>query len=173
MSKDAALASMIGTLLLFGFGGATHAQPPTIDIAKTCRAASGAMVQMAGESKSKEDDFKQCLGSEQKAREQMVKDWALFSAADKAQCVQTKVYLPSYIEWRTCLDMERDVRELRKSKPAPATNEPAPATNQLPPPPTIPPIMNDPQRPGWGSTSPIKLPVERPGFKRGPTTSRR
>jgi hypothetical protein len=171
MFKEAALASLITTSLLFGFGDATQAQVPKVDITQTCRAASGAMVQMAGESRSKEDDFKSCMAGEQKAREQIVKDWASFSAADKAQCVQTKVYLPSYIEWQTCLEMHRDVRQLRKSQSAPATNEPTAATS-LPAPPMIPPIMNDARRPGWGSTTPIKLPVERPGTNKAARPAR-
>ena len=147
MSKNAMLAAMISTLLL-GFAGATQAQPPEVDIAQTCRSAAGAMVQMAGSGRSQNDDVNQCLGSEQKAREQIVKDWVTFSVADKTQCVQTKVYLPSYIEWQTCLEMERDVRQLRRNQPAPAT---------------IQSIMNDARRPVRGSTS-IKLPVARPGI---------
>jgi hypothetical protein len=172
MSKDAALAGVIGMLSLFGLGGATQAQVPKIDIAETCRAASGAMVRMAGESRSKDDDFKSCMGSEQKAREQIVKNWASFSAADKAQCVQTKVYLPSYIEWQICMEMHRDVRQARKSQPAPGTNEPTAATSQPIPPPMIPPIMNDARRPGWGSTTPIKLPVERSDIDKAARPSR-
>ena len=27
---------------------------------------------------------------------------------------RTKAYLPSYVEWLTCLEMERDVRNLRR-----------------------------------------------------------
>ncbi len=148
MIKIAALGSFIGTLLL-GFAGATQAQPPKVNIAQTCRSAAGAMVQMAATSRSQNEDVDQCLGSEQKAREEIGKDWATFSAADKAQCVQTKVYLPSYIEWQTCLEMERDVRRLR-------TNQPTPETIQS--------IMIDARRPPRGSTPTIKLPVARPGI---------
>jgi hypothetical protein len=51
-------------------------------------------------------------GSEQKARDQIVKDLATYSSADKALCMKTGVYLPSYVEWLTCLEMERDVRKM-------------------------------------------------------------
>jgi hypothetical protein len=34
--------------------------------------------------------------------------------------MRTKVYLPSYVEWLTCLEMERDVRKMRLGEP-PAT----------------------------------------------------
>jgi len=55
-------------------------------------------------------DLDVCLSSEQAAREQIIKDWATFSPAEKTQCVQSSVYLPSYIEWLTCLEMELSVR---------------------------------------------------------------
>ena len=64
------------------------------------------------------------MASEQKAREQLVKDWAQYAAADKSRCVQSgsKVYLPSYIEWLTCLEMEIAVRKMKlEEKTPPAT----------------------------------------------------
>ena len=59
-----------------------------------------------------EQDINACLDSEQKARDQIVKDGATYAAADKRQCMRTDVYLPSYVEWLTCLEMERDVRKM-------------------------------------------------------------
>ena len=44
----------------------------------------------------------------------LVKDRATYSSADKALCMKTAVYLPSYVEWLTCLEMERDVRKERQ-----------------------------------------------------------
>jgi hypothetical protein len=52
----------------------------------------------------------------QKARDQIVKDRATYAAADKVQCMRTDVYLPSYVEWLTCLEMERDVRKMRQEE---------------------------------------------------------
>jgi hypothetical protein len=40
----------------------------------------------------------------------------LVIAADKAQCMRTGVYLPSYVEWLTCLEMERDVRKMQQEE---------------------------------------------------------
>jgi hypothetical protein len=54
--------------------------------------------------------------SEQKARDQIIKDRATYSSADKALCMRTDVYLPSYVEWLTCLEMERDVRKMERSQ---------------------------------------------------------
>ena len=68
-----------------------------------------------------EQDRNACLESEQKVREQIIKDQATYSSADKRRCMRTGVYLPSYVEWLTCLEMERDVRKMRQGEP-PATN---------------------------------------------------
>jgi hypothetical protein len=86
---------------------------PTIDIQKTCQAAAGVMISLMGGTTT-EQDINSCLDSEQKARDQLVKDRATYSSAQKAQCIQTDVYLPSYVEWLTCLEMERDVRQERQ-----------------------------------------------------------
>src|SRR6185436_16996354 len=86
---------------------------PGIDIQKTCKAAAGAMVSLMGGTTT-EQDINACLDSEQKARDQIIKDRATYSSAYKAQCMRTDVYLPSYVEWLTCLEMERDVRKMKR-----------------------------------------------------------
>ncbi len=86
---------------------------PSIDIQKTCQAAAGAMVSLMGGTTT-EQDVNACLDSEQKARDQIFKDRATYAAADKKQCMRTDVYLPSYVEWLTCLEMERDVRKMER-----------------------------------------------------------
>ena len=86
---------------------------PTIDIQKTCKAAA---VVTAGP--SAQTDINICVSSEQKARDQLVKDWAQYAAADKTRCVQAgpRVYLPSYIVWLTCLEMETAVKKMRQEQ---------------------------------------------------------
>src|SRR3984893_9288104 len=86
---------------------------PTIDIKKTCQVAAGVMVSLMGGTTT-DQDINACLDSEQKARDQLVKDLATYAAADKVQCMRTDVYLPSYVEWLTCLEMGRDVRKMRR-----------------------------------------------------------
>jgi hypothetical protein len=100
-------ASVVGSQLVMA---AAADGLPTIDIQKTCQAAA---VVTAGP--SAQTDINICMSSEEKAREQMVKDWAQYAAADKTRCVQAgpKVYLPSYIEWLTCLEMETAVKKMR------------------------------------------------------------
>ena len=67
---------------------------PAIDIQKTCQAAAGAMVSLMGGTTT-EQDINACLDSEQKARDQIVKDRATYFSADKVQCMRTGVYLPT------------------------------------------------------------------------------
>jgi hypothetical protein len=86
---------------------------PAIDVQKTCKAAAGVMVSLMGGTTT-EQDVNACLDSEQKAHDQIVKDRATYSSADKALCMRADVYLPSYVEWLTCLEMERDVRKMER-----------------------------------------------------------
>jgi hypothetical protein len=59
-----------------------------------------------------------CIESEHKHRDQLIKDWSTFSAADRSKCVTAvKAYAPTYTELITCLEMERDVRQLRAQTP--------------------------------------------------------
>ena len=86
---------------------------PTIDIQNTCKAAAAVTL-----GPSAQTDINICVSSEQKARDQLVKDWAQYAAADKTRCVQygPRVYLPSYIEWLTCLEMETAVKKMRQEQ---------------------------------------------------------
>src|SRR2546430_8484197 len=86
---------------------------PTIDIKKTCQVAASVMVSLMGGTTT-EQDINACLDSEQKARDQIIKDLATYASAYKKQCMRTDVYIPSYVEWLTCLEMERDVRTMQQ-----------------------------------------------------------
>jgi hypothetical protein len=92
---------------------------PAIDVQKTCRAAASVT-----SSVTIQRDVDICASSEQRAREQMVKDWSQYAAGDKVRCVQAgpKVYLPSYVEWLTCLEMETAVKKMREEQITPASS---------------------------------------------------
>jgi hypothetical protein len=89
-----------------------RAQVPTVDIKKTCQAAAAAMVSLGSPGSARDEEI--CLKSENDARERMIKDWSSFQASDRKDCVQAKGYLPSYIEWLTCFEMNKNVREMRQ-----------------------------------------------------------
>ena len=64
-----------------------------------------------------------CLRKERQAREAIVRQWPQFNAADKAQCMPggtASARRQTYTELLTCLEMSRDVRNLR-SRPDPIT----------------------------------------------------
>jgi hypothetical protein len=89
---------------------------PTVDIHKTCQAAAGIMTNLMSGTTA-EHDLDVCVSSEQAAHEQIIKDWATYSSAERTQCVQPSVYLPSYVEWLTCLEMEKSVRKPNSASP--------------------------------------------------------
>ena len=101
-------------------------QVPTVNIAATCRAASSVTVSLLGSTGT--NDFQVCIDGENRAREQIIKDWSAFAASDRVGCVQPNVYLPSYIEWLTCMEMNKAVREARAASHTSTPNSNAPVT---------------------------------------------
>ena len=69
---------------------------------------------LSGAAGTARTSYDACMDTERGAREQIIKEWDTFSATDRSRCVQAKSYLPSYVEWFTCLEMERDVRKLKQ-----------------------------------------------------------
>jgi hypothetical protein len=91
--------------------------PPNIDIQKTCRESSTALLGLTDDPKQ---DLDSCISDEQAAREQLTKDWANYPALAKSTCINPKEYLPGYVEWQACIEMTRDVIQLRKDQAASA-----------------------------------------------------
>lgn len=87
---------------------------PRIDVDKHCRAAEKTNGQLLGGVPSS-DFFTSCVRDEQVAREQLVRVWATLPAPTKARCVQPLVFSPTYMEWRECVEMDREV-ELRRAE---------------------------------------------------------
>jgi hypothetical protein len=92
--------------------------PPRLDIDHACRASEQAVSAIFTVTS---DIFASCKNDESDARGQLEKTWTTFPATDKARCIQIKEYLPSYVEWLTCLEMARDVKAMRKSQPGPSS----------------------------------------------------
>ena len=100
---------------------ASEAQTDTVtvlDVTKICRGiASQSTDPMANNYPMV--SFEQCMQDEKEDRQQLVKEWSSFSSEDKRHCVTLAKTgdEPSYTELITCLEMARDVRELRQSMP--------------------------------------------------------
>jgi hypothetical protein len=95
------------------FPSPADAQVPSINIQETCRAAAAVMVNLMGGSTS-QNDVQICIETENKARQQLLKEWSTYQASDREGCIQANVYLPSYVEWLTCFEMNKSVREARR-----------------------------------------------------------
>jgi hypothetical protein len=120
----------LGALVIFvvpSMASAEDSGPPNIDLQKTCRVVEKAIGDVFGDAITAV--FERCVENEKSTREQLVKNWATYSAADKSLCMQPKVYQPSYAEWLTCAEMQRDVRKMRNernSAPSPDTSRQSP-----------------------------------------------
>ena len=106
----------LGALVIFvvpSMASAEDSGPPNIDLQKTCRVVEKAIGDVFGDAITAV--FERCVENEKSTREQLVKNWATYSAADKSLCMQPKVYQPSYAEWLT-----------RNSAPSPDTSRQSP-----------------------------------------------
>jgi hypothetical protein len=102
----------LSAVIFLGVACAASAEPlPSIDVQKMCRASEA--VSFADNTQT----FDVCMSDEQAARERLVQDWANVPARDKVRCVLPTEYLPSYTEWLTCLEMERELRKIRRTQP--------------------------------------------------------
>jgi len=88
---------------------------PLINIDKNCREGVKDIVAIFGS--NTKASVENCVRSEQEARQQIIKNWAKYPAADKRICVNTADYNASYVQWLTCLEMEAFVRVSRRSTP--------------------------------------------------------
>lgn len=101
------LVSFVPMLLALQLVLVASDRVPTLNVERSCR---GAVTSGVVEKRSLEA----CVESEHKARETLIKDWKQFSASDRSKCLQTSTMggQGSYVEYLTCLEMERDVRKL-------------------------------------------------------------
>jgi len=86
---------------------------PTVDIAATCRESEKAITSMFG--LSSQQTFDRCMKLEGDAWTEIDRNWRSYTGGGRQRCVNTTVYLPSYVEWLTCLEMEQHVEALRRS----------------------------------------------------------
>ena len=61
--------------------------------------------------------YGRCISEENGARQKLESTWSNWPSADRAQCSDTaRMGAPSYVELLTCLEMQKDARELNKKK---------------------------------------------------------
>ena len=123
-AKGDVLATMLFCLIMAtpDIASAASANVPTVDIATTCRTSEKAITSIFGPGNLA--TFDSCMKQENDARAEIIKNWRGYPAGGRQRCINTTGYMPSYVEWLTCLEMEQSVEALRKNNPAtnPATN---------------------------------------------------
>ncbi len=80
---------------------------PRFDLTSNCR----------GQATNAPTSFGDCMRDENKARGALVAQWSRFSPVDRANCTrETEVYLPSYVDLLTCLEIARDTGKLKSDE---------------------------------------------------------
>jgi hypothetical protein len=90
---------------------------PTLNVDPMCRGIA-AHAAAPGETGGPDLSFTQCVNQELRIRNRLTKRWATFSAESRAECVgeATAGGLSSYTDLLTCLQMARDVEQMRHQK---------------------------------------------------------
>jgi hypothetical protein len=107
---------LIGASMAGGLALAAVDAVPNFNVDPSCQAAA----QQAAAA----DQITVCRNSEQRAHDEIARQWPQLNTADKAQCVPAAKIggHPTYTELLTCLEMARDVRKLHgKGQPEPTT----------------------------------------------------
>jgi hypothetical protein len=102
--------------ITLGLKASAAGTAPSVDIKRTCQAAQKTITEIFGDDTAITLDG--CMRQEQDAADQLAKDWATYPAEDRQRCVNRTGYMPSYVEWLTCFEMARDVRQMRKDESA-------------------------------------------------------
>jgi hypothetical protein len=85
---------------------------PGLDLQKSCRVRANSTVEVMGDKSSANWAFDTCMKSEQEARDTLSAAWNDIPATYKAFCIHPNEYLPSYMEWISCLELGIDLKEL-------------------------------------------------------------
>ena len=107
MMKRAMLPSLAAIAVALSASVAAAQEVPTLDVTPLCRA----------QAKASQDLADACLADEKKARDDLVRRWAQFSADSRARCTgiaKSIAGAQSYVELITCLQMAIDVKGLPK-----------------------------------------------------------
>jgi hypothetical protein len=84
---------------------------PKFDVEPSCRSAATGDIGI-------KQDLSSCLEDEKSARQELIKEWNGFTAADRGLCTRLSRTggSPTYTELLVCLQMARDARKLPKQE---------------------------------------------------------
>jgi len=87
---------------------------PNLDTQKLCRNRAKSTGDMMDDKSSASKSYDTCLRSEHAAKDALVAAWKDIPPSYKASCIKPDVYSASYAEWISCLELNIDVKSLRK-----------------------------------------------------------
>ena len=101
-------------------------QYPVLNVAPLCHGIVGQSSLQEGLGSV---TFDECMKAEQADRETMIKEWSTFLSDDKTHCVKEATLggSSSYTDLITCLEMARDVRQLKNETAGSASTQAVPA----------------------------------------------
>jgi hypothetical protein len=104
---------LVAALVLVAPFGATAKDDnlPKLDIQKLCRDRAKSITALGV---GLGDPFDRCIKDEQQARDALMAAWKEIPQAYRTSCIQPNVYSASYFEWIRCLELNIDVKKLRK-----------------------------------------------------------
>jgi hypothetical protein len=89
---------------------------PKIDLEKQCTKAQRVTDSLTATKNP--GSFDSCIKNEQSARDKLIERWATIPASDKALCIHSTQFSPSYFEWLGCIDTRDYVRKQREKDPS-------------------------------------------------------
>lgn len=106
----------LAAAILLVANGAVAAQDrfPNIDTQKLCRNRAKSSEEMMGDKSVASRSYDTWMRSEQAAKDALAAAWKDIPPTYKASCIKPEVYSASYAEWISCLELNIDVKSLRK-----------------------------------------------------------
>jgi hypothetical protein len=104
--------------------------PPKVDIRATCQTSVDEITKVFRDTAGQ--TIESCLKQQNDAFEQIEKNWATYPAAAKTHCVQPGGYMPSYVEWLTCFEMEIAVGKMHADEAKAAQAKDVPPRRRSP-----------------------------------------
>jgi len=112
----AALA--LGSQLAFGSPPITAVadSPPNLAVDQNCRTQAKHTDSLGGGKDVFDSSVASCMRSEHTARDKLRSEWTQFTPATRERCTATSTMggMPSYVELLTCLEMDKQARELEQ-----------------------------------------------------------
>ena len=93
---------------------AQEARFPNLDTQKLCRSRAKSSEGMMGDKVVSAKTFDTCMRSERAARDALAAAWKDIPPPYRAACIKPEVFSASYEEWISCLELNIDVKRLRK-----------------------------------------------------------